>query len=105
MGLHRTQIHLEGEQVRALERLAAEEQRSVDELVRRAVDGYLAQRRRDGDDWGERFDALVARVRAHMPPDVTPEEIEADIGAAREEVRAERAARRAASDGADAGGR
>ncbi len=105
MALHRTDIRLEDEQLRALERLAAEEQRSVDELVRQAVDGDLAQRGRDSDDWGRRFDALVARVQAHMPADVTPEEIEADIGAARAELRAERSTRRAThAPGADAGG-
>jgi hypothetical protein len=91
MALHHTNVHLEDEQLRALERLAAEEQRSVDELVRRAVDGYLAQRRRDTDDWGECFDRPVAQVQARMPPDAAPAEIEADIGAAREQVRSERA--------------
>jgi hypothetical protein len=40
-----------------------------------------------------------------MPPDVTPEEIEADITAAFEEVRAERAAARRAAESADGGGR
>jgi hypothetical protein len=41
----------------------------------------------DRKDWGERFDALVARIQQRIPSGVTPEEIEADITAAREEVR------------------
>ena len=107
----RRTIELDDEQVLALERLAAQERRSVDELVRQAVSGYLAQHPRDWTDWNRRFDDLVARFRAGVPPDVTPEEIEADITAAREEyragVRAELAARRAARgpDATDAGRR
>jgi predicted transcriptional regulator len=97
-------IELDEEQGRELERLAARQRRSVEELVRQAVDGYLAEQRRDWSDWGDRFDALVARIQARIPPDVTPEEIEADITAARAEVRAARAARRAAGAG-DAGSR
>src|SRR5690349_4813186 len=90
----RRTIELDDEQARALERVAAEEQRSVDELIRQAVGGYLAQRHHDRSDWGRRFDALVARIQSRIPPDTTPEEIEADITAARAEVRAERAAHR-----------
>jgi predicted transcriptional regulator len=91
MALHHPTVHLEDEQLRALEHLALEERQSVDELIRRAVDRYLAQRRRDTDDWGERFDRLVAQVQVRMRSDVAPAEIEADIGAAREQVRSERA--------------
>ena len=99
----RRTIELEDEQVRALESAAAEERRSVDELIRQAVDGYLARRRRDWSDWGRRFDNLVERVQAHVPPDVTPEEIEADITAARAEYRAEWMAVRGAATDADTG--
>ncbi len=101
----RRTIELDDEQVRALERLAAEQRRSIDDLVRQAVTGYLARRPRDWTDWNRRFDALVAQIQAHIPPDVTPEEIEADITAARAEYRAERAAELAASDDPDAGRR
>jgi excisionase family DNA binding protein len=42
--------------------------------------------------WEQRLDQMLARVRSHIPADLTPEEIEADITAARDEVRqAERA--------------
>jgi predicted transcriptional regulator len=97
-------IELDAAQVEALERLAAAERRSVDEIVQLAVSDYLA-RRHDWSAWGDRFDALVARIQARIPPDVTPEQIEADITAARAEVRTKRAARRLAAGGPDAGGR
>ena len=98
-------IELDDEQIRALERLAAAERRSVDELIRQAVEGYLARRGHDWSDWTDRFDALVARIQQDMPPGVTSEDIDADITAARAEVRAARAARRAADGAPDARGR
>ena len=98
-------VELDDEQVRALERLAVADRRSIDELIQQAIEGYLAQRRQDWSDWGDRFDALVARVQAHLPPDATPAEVEADITAARAEVRAARSARRAATGGPRAGRR
>jgi hypothetical protein len=100
--MDRTNIFLEPEQLRALKRLAAEERTSLGAIVRRAVDAYLAERGPERDDWGERFDALVARVQRRLPPAVTPEQIEADITAARAEVRH---ARRAARPPAGARGR
>ena len=94
-------IELPEEQVRELEQLAAREHRSLDEVVQFAVSDYLA-RRRSWADWGRHWNAVVADIRSGMPPDVTPEEIEADITAAFEEVRAERAAARRAAESADA---
>ena len=82
-------IDLTDEQLRQLEQLAAKNHRSVEEMVQIAVGDYIARRTVDWDEWGRQFDALVADVQAHMPPDVTPEEIEADITAAVAEVRAE----------------
>jgi predicted transcriptional regulator len=100
--MHRT-VEIDEEQVKELEQLAARQHRTVDELVRQAVDGYLAQQQRDWSDWNERFDAFVTRVRSRIPAHLTPEEIEADITAARAEYRAEQAARRAGG-GSDASG-
>ena len=99
-------IELPEEQVQELERLAAKEQRSLDQEVQLAVSDYLARRQRDWTEWGRRWDALVADIQSRMPANVTPEEIEADITAASAEVRAERAARRAREGGGspDAGG-
>jgi hypothetical protein len=44
--------------------------------------------------WQQRWDDLLASIRSRFPPDVTPEEIEADIREACEEVRRDRLARR-----------
>ena len=85
--MQRTSVYLDEEQLRALRHLAAEERHSVADLVRRAVDAYLAQRLTDDMLWRERFDQLFERVRSRVPADISPEEIEADITAAREEVR------------------
>ena len=83
--MHRTNIYLDDEQLRALKHLAAEDQCSVAELVRRAVDSYIATRLADDDQWRERLDDFVARVRAQAA--LTAEEVDADILAAREETR------------------
>jgi hypothetical protein len=95
-------IDLDPEQAEALERLAAEEHASIDELVQRAVEDFLI-RRHALADWGRRWDALVADIQSRMPAGVTSEEIEADITANFEEYRAEAAAGRGTA--ADAGGR
>lgn len=93
--MRRTNIYLDEEETRALRHLAAEERCSMAELVRRAVDQYLARRLGEDKDWGERFDELVARIQRRIPAGVTPAEIEADITAAREEVRRARRTARA----------
>jgi Arc/MetJ-type ribon-helix-helix transcriptional regulator len=97
-------IEFREDQLRELERLADQERRSLDEVVQLAVGDYLA-RRRDRDDWAQRLDEVVARFRAGVPPDLTPEEIEAEITANWEEYRAERAAQGTREAPADAGGR
>lgn len=96
--MQRTNIYLDEDQLRALKHLAADEQQSVALLVRRAVDEFLARRFEERTNWGERFDALAQRIRSRVPTRLTPEQIEADITAARQEVRqAHRSARAAAS--------
>jgi len=93
--VQRTNIYLEEEQLRALKYLAAEERQSVADLVREAVDDYLAKRMVNGALWRERFDTLIERVQSRVTTDIPPVEIEADVSAARDEVRrAHRAARR-----------
>jgi len=90
--MYRTNIYLDAEQVRALKHLAAEDGRSVAELVRRAIDAYIATRLVDDAVWRERLDEFLARVRSRIPADIPPEEVEADITAARDEVRRARGA-------------
>ena len=97
-------IELPEEQVQELERVAANEQRSLDQVVQFAVSDYLA-RRQSRSEWGRRLEEAVERIRADIPPDITPDEIEADVTAAWQEYRAERAAKRTAAGGPGAGGR
>jgi hypothetical protein len=93
--MQRTNIYLEEEQLRALKHLAAEERQSVADLVRAAVDDYLARHLADETLWRERLDTLLTRVRSRAPSDTPSAEIEADVSMARDEVRQlHRAARR-----------
>jgi hypothetical protein len=109
--MKRTNIYLDEEQDRLLRRLSIEEGRSFTAIVREALDQYLARRGIQADsrvrdprrlipaeEWRTRFDAAVTRLHAGASSDDS-DTIEAEIGAARAEVRAERAARRHAKGG------
>ena len=103
----RTNIYLDEEQARLLRHLAIEEGRSFTDLVREALNAYLAKRglsakspvsgpRRSvpQDEWQSRFKDTLDRIRANTPTGLAADDIEAEITAAREEVRCERAERR-----------
>jgi hypothetical protein len=107
--MKRTNIYLDEEQSRLLRHLAVEEGRSFTDIVREALNEYLARRRMPStsrvigprraipqDEWRAGFDAALQRIRVGVPSDITVEEIESEISAARDEVRRERAARRRA---------
>jgi hypothetical protein len=98
--MYRTNIYLDEEQVRALRHLAAEQGCTLSEAVRRAVDRYIAAELVDDTGWRERLDDFLVRVRARLPETVSTDDaaqIEADITAAREEVRRAHRARAASS--------
>jgi len=98
-------IELPEEQAQELERLAAQERRTFEELVQLALTDYLARRMIDRSGWVERFREVVERIQARVPQDMQPDEIEAEITANFEEYLADQTAkRRARSDPADAGG-
>lgn len=80
-------VALEDTQYQKLQCIARENGVSVSDLVQRVVEEYLEQRRRAAL---AKLDAAVTELRAHLPTDLTAEEIEAEITAAREEVREER---------------
>ena len=97
------------EQTSRLDPPTGQDGRSRAEVLRKALDEYLA--RSDvssgarvfgpaGDipdeEWRARFEEALWQLRAGVDPDWSPEEIEADIAAAVEEVRKDRAARRRA---------
>ncbi len=120
-----TSIALTDEQLARLRRHAESSGLSLDEVVREAVDTYLTHLPTDsgeGDRMKQRndlpsqqqepgtvrqpfspeaqaeIDAALARIRATVPADLTPEEIDAEIDAAWLEVRQERRARRGRHD-------
>jgi Ribbon-helix-helix protein, copG family len=108
----RTNIYLDEEQALLLRHLAVEEGRSFTDVVREALNAYLAHRGLSAtsrvigprrtiprDEWRLRFADAVARLRANVPPDLDWNAIEAEITAARDEVRRERAGRRTISAG------
>jgi hypothetical protein len=82
----RTNIYLDEEQARLLRHLAVEEGRSFTDLVREALNAYLAQRglastsRVFGprhsippDEWRSQFADVLCRIRAHTPGELEPD--------------------------------
>jgi Arc/MetJ-type ribon-helix-helix transcriptional regulator len=92
--MRRTNIYLDDDQLAFLRNMAAQEQSTVAELVRQAVDSWLAEKLPQRDRWGEQLDSVVARLRSRLPTGVPEDEIEADITAAKDEVKTARARRR-----------
>jgi hypothetical protein len=95
-----TSISLPDDQLARLRLLALMQHRPLDEIIRVAVEAYLAQlpdlptpRIRQPEvklpdpKWQARWDAVTARIREAGPTDLTPEEIEQEITLAREEAR------------------
>lgn len=106
MALRRIELHVDEVHERRLRRLASDEGRSIDDLVDEALGTYLTQRAVPTagyalepprtippDEWRAAFAEVIERIHAVAPTDVDPEEIEAEITAAVEEVRREQAAR------------
>lgn len=107
--MKRTNVYLDEEQSRLLRHLAVQEGRSFTDLVREALNAFLAQRglsatsrvmgpRRQlpDDEWGRQLEGLLQRARARSPAGVAAAEaaaMEADVTAARQEVRAARRGR------------
>ena len=85
--MQRTNIYLDEEQIRALKYLAVEEDKSLADLVREAVDRLLAERGAARTDWPARLDALLQRMRQRLPQEVGPAEVERDITRASDEAR------------------
>jgi hypothetical protein len=101
-----------GQQARLLRHLATEEGRSFTDLVREALNTYLAQRglsstsrvigpRRSlpQDEWRLRFVDALWRIRASATSRLGPGDIESEITAARDEARRERAEHRPSTRG------
>ena len=96
--MRRTNVYLSDEQLEALRHVGARRGEPVAQLVREAVDAWLASqnvRLVPEEEWGHRFGELLARrtTLAHEH-DWTEEEVERDVTAAISQVRRARAARR-----------
>ena len=106
--MKRTNVYIDEEQLRVLRHVAVETGRSFTEIVREALNEYMKRRgvesasrvigpRRtmSDEEWRSRFDSVLERIRAGLPQDLNPEEIEAEITEAWREVREQKAVRRA----------
>lgn len=94
--MRRVGVSLRDEQLEALRYLAAARKRCVSGIVREAVDEYLKDDPAIDVVWRTKFARFVEQVQSRIPSSITPEETEADISRAREEVRQmHRALRRA----------
>lgn len=90
--LHRTQVLLEPEQHQELTRLAAEQHRSLSDLLREIVDRELERRKCDEERLQQERLAAIARIRerrremfAMMSPDAPPLDVTEIIRKNREE--------------------
>ncbi|MBI3946640.1 MAG: hypothetical protein HY321_12025 [Armatimonadetes bacterium] len=86
-----------------IEAMAKHRGEAIAELSQRVLVEYIkAEERGDARPWSQEarqsWDTAVADIQRNLPAGVTPEQIEAEITAAREEVRAE--CRRESSHGA-----
>lgn len=93
MGSERLLVELDPRDVSALEELAVRDRRSVEDMVTLAVRNYIARRATADGEWKRRWDAMIVDLRSGVPDDLTPEEIDADVRAARAEYREQRRAR------------
>jgi hypothetical protein len=89
----RVSIGLSDRDLQTLEQIAASEGATVEDLVQQAIRNFLVAHAEPDPDWQSRFDEVIGRIQNRIPPDIAPEEIEADVRAARAEVREARRAR------------
>lgn len=96
----RLQLHVSDELYDRLTAQALRGQSSVEDLITRWVEEKVTESETQGAvgpvdlDWRRRMESLVSEFRSGVPTDVSPEELEAEIAAARAEVREARRARR-----------
>lgn len=94
--MKRTNIYLDDEQLRLLKHIAVEEGSSFTELVRKALQQFLESyvERANGssgdENWNQRMERLLTRVHERTPM-ISPDEVEADVTAASEELRRDKA--------------
>ncbi len=100
-------LDLTDEEDRLLQEYAEANRRSWHAILRDAVRDYLTargvpmpnyvrepERTMPDEEWSRQFNEALAAIRASVRTDLTPEQIEAEITAASEELRQERIAER-----------
>lgn len=80
-------IEIADETYRALTRLAEARGSDVNALVECALTSFVDFEALGDDQWQERRDAAITRIRAGIPEEITEAEVDADIDAAIAEVR------------------
>jgi len=63
----RTQIYLDADQTGELDKLAAAERTTRSTIIRRAIDAYLSQGKRDADAWRKQWQEAVAESTGIAP--------------------------------------
>lgn len=106
--MKRTNIYLDENLDRLIRYLAVQQGRSFTDIVREALNDYakgqgfpdpsrvrapLPMTKQEREEWRAGMEEALAQIRAGVPKDMTPAEIEQLITEASEEVRQERLAR------------
>lgn len=84
--MHRTNIYLDDATVRSLKLLAAARGKSMSDLVRDAIDAMLAESA-NGVNWREEVLGILQRSHDRDTPDMSAEDIMAEVRAERVEQR------------------
>jgi len=94
--MKRTNIYIDEEQLRLLKHVAVEEGSSFTELVRKALQQFLESYAERGnrssveENWNQRMERLLTRIHERAPI-FSSDEAEADVTAASDEVRRDKA--------------
>jgi predicted transcriptional regulator len=86
-------VQLQQDTLAALERIAARRGSDLPATVEAALSQFIALEELTDEQYQRAWDILLREIRAGVPRGITPDEIEADIDAATDEVWAERRAR------------
>jgi len=92
--MKRTNVYLDEDELKLLKHIAVEEGRSFSDVVRQALQQFLqnyrvrpALHKIPKQEWERRLEALLKRVQRRIAENKLPEEIEAEITKASQEVR------------------
>jgi hypothetical protein len=89
---HMATINVQESTFKAIKQIAERSGSVVAATVERALEQFIATEEMSDEEYRNAWEQLRRDVRAHMPADVTAEEIERDIDAATDVLWAERLA-------------